>query len=54
MSGPVSIDDLADREPNFVIKGFDQKAEYVTFGIARMFMSDGQVATLKSAFENKL
>lgn len=44
VSGPVSIDAIADREPNFIVKGFDQQARYVDLIECRMYLQDGNVS----------
>lgn len=43
MSGHVVIDDLAGREPNFLIRGFDRNMKMVSLAEALMYKPDGKV-----------
>lgn len=43
-SGHVVIDDVAGREPNFVVRAFDKNMKLIIVAEAQMYKPDGQVS----------
>lgn len=43
VSGHVVIDDMAGREPNFLIRGFDKNMKMISLAEALMYKPDGKV-----------